>query len=1035
MFDQNKRLNILTNKEIQILYGIPQFIPEERDIYFTLDPLEEKQRKSIRYTNAAVYFILQLGYFKAKQQFLVFEPQDVSEDIRYILQRYYPGEIQNANLTISKPTRLSQQTQILKLFDYHICDREWKKKLQEKANQLVTIYTKPVYVFRELLNFLEYHRIMLPGYTFMQEEVIGKAITGERNRLCQAVIEGIPNEQRIKLDGLLTAEESLYQLTLLKHEPKDFSYREIHKEVEKQILLADLYQLAKRFLPSLHISNENIKYYASLITYHPIREIKRMKREVAYAYLLCFISYRYQKVSDNLVNTFIYHVNKLNEEAEENAKEQMASEKLAGNKNLKNAGKILSFFTDDTIPDDTLFGKIKERAFTILSKEQFTVVSRYILNVALDQKAYEWKQIVLLSTKFKRRLRHLFLSIPFESKTRNDPLLQAAAFLKTAFTENKSLKDYAPDDLPQTFIPPKYERYVFDTQPEWVNGKKTKIKVLNLDKYEFLVYLLLKEGLDAGDIFIKDSRDFRSLEDDLVDEELWRTQKEKLIKSLNLPYLDEPIETILARKEAELEALIKRVNDRIKNGENPDIKITGTGENLRWHLVYHNDEEPVDHPLYSRLPKIGIVDLLLFVHQKTNCLSAFTHLLDRYIKTDVDIRQIIACLVAFGENIGLLEMAESSDISYQSMLTTARNFLYLENLKKANDLVTNALAKLSIFKYFNIEEDTIHGSIDGQKIDTQINTINARHSPKYFGLRKGVASISLIANNIPVNARIIGTHEHESHFLYDLVFNNTSDVDPDIVSTDDHGINQVNHMILDIFGCQFSPRYVNLNSDTKDIYGFHDLSFYKDCIVKPYHKTNKQLIIQEWPDNILRIIVSLALKTTTQSTIIRKLSSHLRRNRTKKAMWEFDNIIKSIDMLRYIDSLEVRQNIQKALNRGEAYHKLKREVFHAHRGKFRVKTELEQNIWNECARLITNCIIFYQAYILSTLLEQKEKEGKREEADIIKRISPIAWQNVNLLGRFEFKGQQKTINIQEMINLYAGKIEWQQLKIVNETIT
>jgi TnpA family transposase len=1023
------RLTILTPKELQSIYGLPQFTDDERGLYFSLDPLEKQIVDEIRTYTAKTFFILQLGYFKANKQFFVFSLQTVADDAAYLLRRYFQQVPELSDLTISKPTRLAQQTEILRLFDYQTCSPEWKKELQEKANQLVTIYTKPVYVFRELLNFLEYRRIILPGYSFMREKVIGKALSDERRRLEKAVKGGIPKEQRLQLDNLLEAEESLYQLTLLKHEPRDFSYQEIHKEVEKQLLLAELYQLAKRFLPSLHISNENIKYYASLITYHPIREIKRMKCEVAHAYLLCFISYRYQKVSDNLVNTFIYHVNKLIEESENKAKEQMALEKLEENKNLKNAGKILELFTDDTISDDTLFGKIKERAFTILSKEQFTVVSRYIFNASFDEAAYKWKQYALLSPKFKRRLRHLFLSIPFESKIKEDPILQAAAFLKTALKKNKSLKEYIPSDLPQSFIPPKLERYVFDLKLERVNGRNKKNKVLNVDKYEFLVYLLLKEGLDAGDIFVRDSRDFRSLDDDLVDEELWK-QKEMLIKSLNLPYLHEPIEIILAKKEDELEALIKRVNDRIKKGENPDIKITGTGESLRWHLVYHNDEEPVDHPLYSQLPQIGIVDLLLFVHQTTNCLSAFTHLLDRYIKTDVDIQQIIACLVAFGENIGLLKMAEISDISYQSMLTTARNFIYLENLKRANDFVTNALAKLSIFKYFNIEEETIHGSIDGQKIDTQTNTINARHSPKYFGLRKGVASITLIANNIPVNARIIGAHEHESYFAYDLVFNNTSDVDPHIVSTDDHGINQVNHMILDVFGYQFSPRYVNFNSDTKDIYGFHDPSFYKDCIVKPSRKINKLLIIQEWPDNILRIIVSLALKTTTQSTIIRKLSSHLRKNRTKKAMWEFDNIIKSIDKLKYIDSLEVRQNVQKALNRGEAYHKLKRAVFHAHQGKFRVKTELEQNIWNECARLITNCIIYYQAYILSTLLEQKEKEGKQEQADLIKRISPIAWQNVNLLGRFEFQRQQKTINIQEMISLYVQKIEWQQLKTV-----
>jgi TnpA family transposase len=139
--------------------------------------------------------------------------------------------------------------------------------------------------------------------------------------------------------------------------------------------------------------------------------------------------------------------------------------------------------------------------------------------------------------------------------------------------------------------------------------------------------------------------------------------------------------------------------------------------------------------------------------------------------------------------------------------------------------------------------------------------------------------------------KIIGTHEHESYFAFDLLYNNTSDVDPRILSTDTHGINQVNHMLLDAFGYQFSPRYVNLNSETKDIYGFHDPRFYKDCIVKPSRKINTQLIMQEWPENMLRILVSLAVKTTTQSTVIRKLSSHHRKNRTKKAMWEFDNII------------------------------------------------------------------------------------------------------------------------------------------------
>jgi hypothetical protein len=732
MHDQNKRLNILTVKEIQALYGLPQFTSEERDAYFTLDPLEEEQRKNIRYINAAVYFILQLGYFKAKKQFFVFDAHAVTDDIKYILHRYFPSDAETTDLTISKPTRLAQQAQILQLLNYRICTQEWKQKLQEKASSLVAIYTKPVYVFKELLNFLEHHQIALPGYSFMQEEVIGKAMTGERKRLEQAVRDGIPEEQRTRLDNLLTAEESLYQLTLLKHEPKDFSYQEIVREVSKRETLHDLYQLAMRFLPSLHISNENIKYYALLVGYYTIQKFKQLNREVVHAYLLCFIFYRYQKVNDNLVNTFLYHVNKFIDEAEEKAKEQMAEERLEGNKNLKNAGKILGLFTDETIPDETLFGTIKQRAFAILTREQFALVSQYMAKATLDETAYEWQQYIKLSQKFKLNLRHIFLAISFESQIKNDPLLLAIAFLRQVFVKNKRLREYTPEAFPQAFIPHKLERYIFDTRSVRVNGKNKKCRVLNVDKYEFLVYKLLKAGLDAGDIFVRDSRDFKSLEEDLISEEQWK-EKDALIKSLNLPDLDKSIEEILDKLETELETTIRRVNDRIKKGENPDIKITGKGENLRWRLLYHNDEEPVDHPLYSQLPQIGIVDLLMFVHQRTNCLSAFRHhLLDRYAKTEADIECINACLVALGENIGLTKMAEISDISYQAMVTASRDFVFLENLRNGNDIVTNDMAKLPIFRYFNIEEEVIHGSLDGQKIDTQTNTINARYSASFI---------------------------------------------------------------------------------------------------------------------------------------------------------------------------------------------------------------------------------------------------------------------------------------------------------------
>ena len=166
-------------------------------------------------------------------------------------------------------------------------------------------------------------------------------------------------------------------------------------------------------------------------------------------------------------------------------------------------------------------------------------------------------------------------------------------------------------------------------------------------------------------------------------------------------------------------------------------------------------------------------------------------------------------------------------------------------------------------------------------------------------------------------------------------------------------------------------------------------------------------------------MVSLALKTTTQSIIVGKLSAYARKNKTRRALWEYDNIIRSLYLLDYIGSPPLRSNVHRALNRGENYHQLRRAVSYANFGKLRFKTEYEQQIWNECARLITNCIIYYNAAILSNLLSYKERSGDVHGADRLKQVSPVAWQHINFYGRYEFSKQPETIDMDAIIQELA----------------
>ena len=78
-------------------------------------------------------------------------------------------------------------------------------------------------------------------------------------------------------------------------------------------------------------------------------------------------------------------------------------------------------------------------------------------------------------------------------------------------------------------------------------------------------------------------------------------------------------------------------------------------------------------------------------------------------------------------------------------------------------------------------------------------------------------------------------------------------------------------------------------------------------------------------------------------------------------MWELDNGFRSLHLLNYVDSITLRRNVQRALNRGESYHKLRSAVAYANAGRMRVKTDLEQEIRSECSRLLANCVILYNA--------------------------------------------------------------------------
>ncbi len=964
----DKRLKILDEGEIATLFARPLFTDQERQAYFSLSPVESTALKDLA-IKSRIYCILQLGYFKARQQFFLLDVEDVRADVAYICQRHFPGY--DIDDTISKGTRTKHQRIILDLCQYRLYGALERQQLEEKAPQLAKVSSKPIYIFRELMHFLAIKRIVSPAYSTLQD-AIGKVLEQEKLRLIDFARSRLQPADVRALRQLLTNPDGLYEITRLKRSPRDFGFQEMKREIARGEQVRSLYGLAERLIPLLEISNEGIKYYASLVAYYSVFRLRQLDEHLVYIYLLCFAYHRFQRFQDNLIGYFIHQVRRYVDEARQAAKDAVAAYRLERNRNMQRAGQVLQLFTDDTIPAEMPFGKVQTRAFKLLARSKLDQIAQDMAaNVQLDEMEIQWLYLESKAQEFKRRLRRVVRTVPFATAIANDPLVEALDFLRQAFQERRALWHYPLEEIPVRIIPDNLRRYLYQVGAD---GRRQ----LRHDRYEFFVYRSLRNRLEAGDAFCHASIRYRSLEDDLLSDEQWH-QKDILIAASDLPLLQQPIRQQLAELRELLESRLVTVNARIVEGKNEYVAVKSRGKQTRWTLSYPKTKVPVNHPFFDVLPLLDIHALMHMVDQQTDFMAAFDHILHRYAARSTDKHTLVAVLVAWGTNLGLGRMGTISDLDFTALSQTSGSFIRLETLQNANDIVVNSLAQLPVFPLYHID-DVLHSSSDGQKYETRLHTFNARHSPKYFGLQKGVVSYTLVANHVPLNARIIGANEHESHYVFDILYNNTTDVQPTIHSTDTHGTNQVNFALLHFFGYQFAPRYKDLfDKVNTSLYGFQHPSQYEGLLLKPIRKIREPLIVDEW-ENVQRIILSLALKTTTQYVIVSKLSSYARRNRTKRALWEYDNIIRSIYLLNFIDLLTLRRSVQRALNRGESYHQLRRAVSFANFGKLRFKSEHDQQIWNECSRLITNCIIYYNISLLSKLLEVKQQQGNLDVA-------------------------------------------------------
>jgi TnpA family transposase len=959
-----------------------------------------------------VYCLLQIGYFKAKQAFFQFTLEEVPpEDIAFLLQRYFPHQTLTMQPLTTKEY-YAQRREIVALYGYRLWTDVDLPTLRDKAMLLARTDVTPTFLLAELMVFLIGQRIVRPGYTTLQD-LIGNALTAERGRLEQLIESALTDATRAALQELLMGENTLSDLAALKQDAKSFRYRQMCMERQKRLTLAPLYAIAKALLPSLDISQLNIAYYASLANFYTIYDLRRFKSGQTNLYLLCYAWQRYRQLTDNIVEAFGYHTRQLEDDTKEVAVKQAAQRHNERQQATPRVGELLLLYVDDSLTDATPFGTVRGKAFHIMPEEKLRSTGKLLTETPVSQMDLRWQAVDKQSGLCTKNLRPLAMTLEFASSSTSGKVwLAALQWMKEVFADQKRLAKQPLEDIPQRTIPTRLRNFLLSFDQE---GKPIGLRA---DRYEFWVYRQLRKRLDAGDIYLDDSVQHRRFADDLVSMEA----KAEALKALNIPWLRQSADQTLDALFVELDTQWRAFDFELRSGKLKHLEFDPVKQTLTWHRPKADKDKQLQQGFYGKLQARDVADVFRFVNEQCHFLKAMTPLQPRYAKKVADADSLMAVIIAQAMNHGNFKMAETCDIPYHVLEATHQQHLRPATLIEASNILSNFIASLPIFPYYSIDMDVLYGSVDGQKFAAASPTLKARHSRKYFGgMDRGVVAYTLLANHVALQTQMLSANQHESYWVFDICYNNTSDIKPTTITGDMHSINMANFAILHWFGMNLAPRFTNLHAQLKHLYRGPDQEGYADFLIQPVGQIDRHLIAAE-KSNLDHIAATLGLKEMSQSVLVRKICTLSGHHRTRKALFEYDKLIRTIYTLRYLRDPQLQRDVHRSENRIESYHQLRSTIAQVN-GKKELtgRTDLDVDISNQCGRLIANVVIAYNSMLLSGLLGRYLAAGNEKAVDVLRRISPAAWQHLHFLGHYAFRDKHNPIDLEVVL---AG-IDWE----------
>ena len=107
-------------------------------------------------------------------------------------------------------------------------------------------------------------------------------------------------------------------------------------------------------------------------------------------------------------------------------------------------------------------------------------------------------------------------------------------------------------------------------------------------------------------------------------------------------------------------------------------------------------------------------------------------------------------------------------------------------------------------------------------------------------------------------------------------------------------------------------------------------------------------------------------------------------------------------------SESLRRQVQTSLNNGELVNSLARALFFGRRGVMRDRAFEDQMHRASCLVLLIAAIAAWNTVYLAKALEtHQSRQAKPCDPHLLEHLSPLGWNHINLLGRYQFSKERQ----------------------------